>query len=125
MICRSLSLIKWNGSCHWFDTQRKAVLTIYKGESKTQVEQITLSDYNDTERLHKLFSEKGFTKYTDAELEANREDVMPKHFSHLESDKSPMEVSKARQNFQTAKEKMKKLKLARDNFMMDASYVTP
>ena len=101
------------------------MLTIYKGESKTEVEKITLSDYNDTERLHKLFLEKGFTKYTEEELDANREDAIPKHFSHLESDKSPSEVSKARQNFLTAKEKMKKLKMARDNFMMDASYVTP
>lgn len=101
------------------------MLTIYKGESKEEVEKITLSDYNDTDKLHKLFSEKGFVKYTEQELNANREEAMPKHFSHLEADKSPAEVSKAKENFKTMKEKLKKLKTARDNFMMDASYVTP
>lgn len=101
------------------------MLTIYKGEAKTEVEKITLSDYNDTEKLHQLFAEKGFHKYTETELDANREDAMPKHFSHLDADKSPAEVKNARENFQTAKEKLKKLKLARENFMMDASYVTP
>jgi hypothetical protein len=112
--------------------QRKAVLTIYKGEAKTEVEKITLSDYNDTERLHKLFAEKGFTKYTEDELDVNRQEEMPKHFAHLEWNKRPAEVGKAQQNFKTAKErleksreKLKKLKMARENFMMDASYVTP
>ena len=93
-------------------------MTIYKGESKMEAEKIILSEYNDTERLHKLFKEKGFTKYTDEELSVNREEAIPKHFSHLDKDKSPLEVNKARENFKTAKEKMKKLKNARDNFMM-------
>ena len=93
-------------------------MTIYKGESKTEAEKIILSEFNDSERLHKLFKEKGFTKYTDEELIVNREEAIPKHFSHLDSDKSPLEVKKATENFKTAKEKMKKLKIARDNFMM-------
>jgi hypothetical protein len=80
------------------------VLTIYKGEAKTEVEKITLSDYNDTERLHKLFAKKGFTKYTEDELDANRQEEMPKHFAHLEANKRPAEVGKAQQNFKTAKE---------------------
>lgn len=104
------------------------MLTIYKGEAKTEVEKITLSDYNDTERLHKLFAEKGFTKYTDDELDVNRQEAVPKHLSHLAADKSPAEVENAKKNFKTAREKLeklKKLKVARDNFMMDASYVTP
>lgn len=101
------------------------MLTIYKGESKTEVEKVTLSDYNDTDRLHKLFAEKGFHKYTEDELNANRENSMPKHFSHLDADKSPAEVKNARENFRTVKEKLKQLKLARENFMMDSSYVTP
>ena len=101
------------------------MLTIYKGETQQEMEKITLSDYDDTERLHDLFREKGFSKYTEEELNANREDETPKHFAHLGPNKSPIEVGKARQNFLSVKEKMKKLKEARDNFMMDVSYVTP
>ncbi|KAL7488897.1 hypothetical protein ACHAW6_014517, partial [Cyclotella cf. meneghiniana] len=106
---------------------KKAVLTIFKGDgsNKEEVEKITLSDFDDTEKLHALFLQKGFEKYTDEEIDANREEAMPKHLSHLAEGKSPIEVSKARENFQSVKEKMRKLKKARENFMMDASYVAP
>jgi hypothetical protein len=49
---------------------------------------------------------------------------MPKHFAHLDGVKSN-EVNSARENFKLAKEKMKRLRAARDNFMMDAQYITP
>lgn len=103
---------------------KKAVLTIFKGEgsNREEIEKITLSDFNDTEKLHALFLEKGFKKYTHEEI---AEEVMPRHLSHLAEDKSLIEVSKARQNFQSVKEKMRKLKEARESFMMDASYVAP
>ena len=106
---------------------KKAVLTIFKGEglNREEIKKITLSDFNDTEKLHALFLEKGFKKYTHEEIAANREELMPRHLSHLAEDKSPIEVSKARQNFQSVKEKMRKLNEARENFMMDASYVAP
>ena len=106
---------------------KKAVLTIFKGEgsNREEIEKITLNNFNDTEKLNALFLEKGFKKYTHEEIAADREEVMPRHLSHLAEDTSPIEVSKARQNFQSVKEKMRKLKEARESFMMDASYVAP
>ena len=106
---------------------KKAVLTIFKGEgsNKEEVEKITLSDFDDNEKLHALFLEKGFGKYTDEEVAVNREEEMPKHLSHLAEGKSPIEVSRAREKFQSVKEKMRKLKEARETFMMDSSYLTP
>lgn len=101
---------------------RKAVLTIYKEGGEE--EKITLSDYDDTDRLHTLFLEKGFEKYTEVEIDENRKLEMPKHFAHLDGVKSN-EVNSARENFKLAKEKMKRLRAARDNFMMDAQYITP
>ena len=106
---------------------KKAVLTIFQGEgtNKEEVEKITLSDFDDTEKLHALFLEKGFEKYTDEEIAANREEAMPKHLSHLAEGKSPIEVSKKRENFQSVREKVRNLRRARENFKMDASYVAP
>ncbi|KAK1745914.1 hypothetical protein QTG54_003838 [Skeletonema marinoi] len=45
---------------------RKAVMTIYQDGAET--EKITLSDYNDKDKLHALFIEKGFEKYNEEEL---------------------------------------------------------
>ncbi|KAL7474232.1 hypothetical protein ACHAW6_000216 [Cyclotella cf. meneghiniana] len=39
---------------------------------------------------------------------------MPKHLLHLAEGKSPIEVSRARENFQSLKKKMRKLKEARE-----------
>ena len=41
---------------------KKAILTVYK--DGVEQEKITLSDYNDKEKLHALFMEKGFEKYS-------------------------------------------------------------
>jgi hypothetical protein len=56
---------------------KKAVLTIYNNnnnnkDDETEIEKITLSDYNDKTKLHDLFNDKGFTKYTQDEINARR-----------------------------------------------------
>jgi len=53
-----------------FIAGRKAVLTIFNDGK--EVEKVTLSDYNDTEKLHQLFAEKGFARYSDSEVAARR-----------------------------------------------------
>jgi len=45
---------------------RKAVMTIYQDGVET--EKVTLSDYNDEEKLHELFLGKGFEKFSEEEL---------------------------------------------------------
>jgi len=53
-----------------FIAGKKAILTIFK-DGKEQ-EKVTLSDYNDKDRLHELFAQKGFQKYTGEEMVARR-----------------------------------------------------
>jgi len=53
-----------------FIAGRKAVLTIFK-DGKEQ-EKVTLSDYNDKDKLHQLFAQKGFQKYTGEEMVARK-----------------------------------------------------
>ena len=49
---------------------RKAVMTIYN--DGVEKEKVTLSDYNDKEKLHELFVEKGFEKYSEEEIAEQR-----------------------------------------------------
>jgi hypothetical protein len=51
---------------------KKAVLTIYNKKDETELEKITLSDYDDKTKLHDLFNDKGFTKYTQDEIDTRR-----------------------------------------------------
>ena len=53
-----------------FISGRKAILTIYKDGAEQ--EKVTLSDYDDTDKLHSLFVEKGFEKYAEEEMVAQR-----------------------------------------------------
>ena len=116
-----------------FISGKKAVLTIFK-DGKEQ-EKITLSDYNDTDKLHALFAEKGFTKYSEVELVEQRKmkeaedkknggtpagglrvrkahDVQKRFASQTETILSP------RLRKKEMKEKLKALKEARENFMV-------
>ena len=51
---------------------KKALLTIYNNKDGHELEKITLSDYDDKTKLHDLFKDKGFTKYTQDEVDARR-----------------------------------------------------
>ena len=53
-----------------FISGRAAVLTIFK--DGMEHEKLTLSDYDDKDKLHELFSQKGFTKYTSSEMTERR-----------------------------------------------------
>lgn len=123
---------------------RKAVMTIY--QDGAEKEKITLSDYNDKEKLHELFIEKGFEKYDEEELaeirrmkqeveEANDKEAMNRLRGNINQLTKPMtggkistkmlkdylsvagNLNKAQQKA-AVKEKIKELKQARDNYMM-------
>lgn len=53
-----------------FISGKQAVLTIFKDGK--EVEKVTLSDYDDKDKLHDLFAEKGFRKFTAEEFAARR-----------------------------------------------------
>lgn len=53
-----------------FISGKQAVLTIFKDGK--EVEKVTLSDYDDKDKLHDLFAEKGFRKFTTEEFAARR-----------------------------------------------------
>ena len=123
---------------------RKAVMTIY--QDGAEIEKITLSDYNDKEKLHELFIEKGFEKYNEEELaeirkmkqeveEANEKEATKRLRGNINQLTKPMtggkistkmlkdylsvagNLNKAQQKA-AVKEKIKELKQARDNYMM-------
>ncbi|KAL7452338.1 hypothetical protein ACHAXS_000273, partial [Conticribra weissflogii] len=108
---------------------RKAVLTIYRDGVET--EKVTLSDYNDKMKLHELFVEKGFEKYSFAEVRERRMRLKREEEEKLKvrNNDSKMDrgfLRNARTNLKTKrelKEKIKQLKEARANYMMDASLV--
>ena len=120
-------------------------MTIY--QDGAEIEKITLSDYNDKEKLHELFIEKGFEKYNEEELaeirrmkqevkEANDKEAMNRLRGNINQLTKPMtggkistkmlkdlsvsaagNLNKAQQKA-AVKEKIKELKQARDNYMM-------
>jgi len=53
-----------------FIAGRKAILTIFNDGK--EVEKVTMSDYNDTAKLHQLFAQKGFSQYSASEVAARR-----------------------------------------------------
>jgi hypothetical protein len=123
---------------------RKAVMTIYK--DGMEKEKITLSDYNDKEKLHALFLEKGFEKYSEEEIAEIRrmkqeveDETVKERQKRLRGNinqlTKPMtggklssklmrdlnvddkHISRAHQVAEV-KKKIKEMKEARDNFMM-------
>lgn len=118
-----------------FISGRKAVLTIFK-DGKEQ-EKITLSDYNDRNKLIQLFEEKGFEKYPKEEMVARRkmkeEEEKEKAKKYLRpkpavggpgiirgkhSDANLRGRESRRQMKAEMKAKLKHLKKARENFMV-------
>ena len=122
---------------------RKAVMTIYQdGKEK---EKITLSDYNDKEKLHVLFIEKGFEKYNEEDLaeirrmkqeveDANVKEAKKRLRGNINQLTKPMtggkisskmlrdlnvagNLNRAQQKA-AVKEKIKEMKQARENYMM-------
>lgn len=112
-----------------FISGRKAVMTIYK-DGKEQ-EKITLSDFNDKDKLHALFKEKGFVQYTDVEYKERRkmkeEEEKKNNNVQQASQGRVLRPTSVRGRPQTAanpklrkremKERLKQLKEARENFM--------
>ena len=108
-------------------------MTIYK-DGKEQ-EKITLSDYNDKNKLHQLFNEKGFTKYSETELAARRKMKEEQAKTYAAQLNRPFQKGHT-QNFVPAKfvpsklrggdrnkkaemkDRLRKLKQARENFML-------
>ena len=116
-----------------FISGKKAVMTIYK-DGKEQ-EKIILSDYDDKDKLHALFKEKGFVQYTDVEYKERR-----KMKEEEEKNNNVQQASQTRAIRPTSvrgrpqpganaatmnpkltkremKERLKQLKEARDNYM--------
>lgn len=106
-----------------FISGRKAVLTIFNDGK--ELEKITLSDYNDKEKLHQLFAEKGFTKYSGEELTERRKMKEIKEKQDA-AENAAANAAAGVGNSQPSpklrkremKEKLHKLKRARENFMV-------
>jgi hypothetical protein len=114
---------------------KKAILTVYK--DGVEQEKITLSDYNDKEKLHALFMEKGFEKYiqTNEVEDDNVKERQKRLRGNINQLTKPMTgghisnkmlrhlnvddklLSKAQQKAEV-KKKIKEMKEARKNFMM-------
>ena len=97
-----------------FISGKKAILTIF--HNGTEQEQVTLSDFDDKDKLHKLFALKGFTKYT-------REEMVQKRGSTLTMNADnnldpPVENLSPRQRQKERRENLPKLVEARKNYMM-------
>ncbi len=83
-----------------------------------ELEKVTLSDYDDKEKLHHLFANKGFIKYTNEEVAARRtinemQNMVGK--KHGTNNPQYMKMS-PRQVKQEMKEKMMELMVARKKF---------
>jgi len=111
-------------------------LTIFKDGKET--EKVTLSDFDDTAKLHRLFEQKGFVKYSSEEMEARRKmkEAMKENKRTTLADaatgggrnlrgalkqrmntKSDAQLSPKLRK-QQMKEKLKQLKEARENYMV-------
>lgn len=107
-------------------------MTIFK-DGKEQ-EKITLSDFNDRDKLNALFAEKGFEKYTTEEITSRRK-MKAEEEGKLGSDGAPTRKAdgmshipmspRLRNNRNERKlqkkemrDNLKKLKQARENFMV-------
>lgn len=108
-----------------FISGRKAVMTIYEDGKE---ERITLSDYDDKDKLHALFKEKGFAQYTDVEYKERRKMKAEEEKNNVQqASQIRVRPTSVRGRPQTAanpklrkremKERLKQLKEARENFM--------
>ncbi|KAL3763666.1 hypothetical protein ACHAWU_009090 [Discostella pseudostelligera] len=96
-----------------FISGKKAILTIFRDGNED--EKVTLSDYDDRDKLHELFEQKGFKKYTNDEMIERRGIIM----TNAEDDPNPpVENLSPRQLRRKQKEKMRELVEARKNYMM-------
>jgi len=114
-----------------FIAGKKAVLTIFNDGK--EVEKVTLSDYNDTAKLHQLFAQKGFARYSVSEMAARRKmkdaesslansglrGTKKQRFLNVEAGegKSDAHLS-AKERKRLMKDKLRKLKEARENYMV-------
>lgn len=109
-----------------FISGKKAVLTIF--QNGKELEKITLSDYDDRNKLHQLFVEKGFAKFTNEEI-ARRREIMEQQskvgeefVANSQSKEKSSRQIKIEQRQQKMREKMRmrvkmrELKEARENF---------
>jgi len=112
-----------------FISGKKAVLTIYR-DGKEQ-EKVTLSDFNDRDKLNTLFAEKGFEKYSIEEISARRKMKEKEEEEKMRSDMAQARkpegrmgprLRKNRHERKLEKKEMRdnliKLKKARENFMV-------
>jgi hypothetical protein len=109
-----------------FISGREAVLTIFKDGK--ELEKVTMSDYDDRNKLHQLFVEKGFAKYTIEEIAVRKEIteqqnmVGGKYVADTQSKKMSSRQIRLVRRQQKAREKMRnrvrmrELKEARENF---------
>ena len=93
-------------------------MTIFK--DGVEQEKVTLSDFDDTEKLHTLFEAKGFPKYSEAEMAERRKmkEAQPfpgdKNVMGPAAGKLTRDPNKLRRG--EMKEKLRKLKEARKSF---------
>lgn len=94
-----------------FISGRKAVLTIFN--DGRELEKITLSDYDDKKQLHELFKQKGFDKHSESELQQRRASVAEKPITG----RGPVDERRREESKRLRKERVKQLKMARENYM--------
>jgi hypothetical protein len=109
-----------------FISGREAVLTIF--QNGKELEKVTLSDYDDRNKLHQLFVEKGFAKFTNEEIARRREITEQQRKVGEESvansqskEKSSRQIRLERRQQKMREKmrmrvKMRELKEARENF---------
>lgn len=95
---------------------KKALLTILNSKNGDEFEKITLSDYDNKTKLHALFADKGFTKYTKEEIDSRRKieelhNVKEKHRLNLQD-----KMMNPTEHNQVMQEKMRELIDARNRF---------
>ncbi|KAL7552035.1 hypothetical protein ACHAWF_015263 [Thalassiosira exigua] len=102
---------------------------IMLGDGK-EVEKITLSDYNDKAKLNALFAQKGFQKYTTEEMAVQRKmkeekemkdkntEALRKKTNRVAEMLKPDAQLSQKLRRKEAKEKLRALKNARENYMM-------
>ncbi|KAL3807445.1 hypothetical protein ACHAXA_003974 [Cyclostephanos tholiformis] len=101
-------------------------MTIFKDGK--ELEKVTLSDYDDKDKLHLLFAAKGFTKYTNEEVAVGRkltekqEIEGEKKIANSQSEKKSYTQIRQERRQQRMRKKMRarvtmrELKEARENF---------
>lgn len=99
-----------------FISGKKAILTIF--HNGTDHEQVTLSDFDDKDKLHKLFALKGFTKYTSEETVQRMGMGSTLTMNAENNSDPPVENLSPRLRQKERRENLRKLVEARKNYMM-------